>query len=148
VTELITSNNPNNVWGQSIVEVILKLWSYSKTYTVKVGGNCHGMDVLDTAIDLVLDSMLGDDQRLKVVLTNPNGDTLEVEDEEDRGELWLRDMIVSLRLLDYIQPTINEIRRINGAPLLADGDRPYQPLGEEVLHKVQMTGSDQPNHVN
>lgn len=148
MTELISSNNPNNKWGQSIVEVILKAWSYEKTYTIKVCGNCHGMDVFEQAISMIHDSLFENGEPLKIILTNPDGDTLECEDDEDRGELWIKDMIVSMRLLDYIQPTLNEVRKINGAAPIADGDKPYQPLGDKFGEPVQMTGNNQTNHMN
>lgn len=133
MTSLIANHNPNNEWGHSVVEIILKMWSYEKTYTVKIGGNCHGLEVLEGAVGALYDSLLPDDGDAlpTVVLTNKDGETLECEDGDDEGEDWIKKMVASVRIVDYIQPTLNEIRKLNGAKPVPDGDKPYEPLGHD-----------------
>lgn len=131
MTTLIANNNPNNEWGHSIVEVVLKAWTFEKTYVLKVGGNCHGIDVLEAAVGMIHDHVL-EEPNGEIVLTNPKGEILRTSDEEDRGEYWVKEMVVSARIIDYIQPTLNEVRARNGAKPLPDGDRPYAPLGHDV----------------
>src|SRR3546814_21173984 len=45
--------NPNIAWGRQIVEVELRQWKYSARFSVAVGGNCHGLDVLECAISML-----------------------------------------------------------------------------------------------
>ncbi len=134
MVEVIASNNPNNEWGKSVIEITLKQWAYSADFTVHVGGNCRGYSVFDAAIYTLFEELLeaaGDGTvPAKVTLTNPAGDTLICEDEEGHDEDWLKDMIVAIRLVDYLQPTLNEVRKRNGAPPVPHGDAPYVPLGD------------------
>lgn len=125
--QILADNNPNNAWGQSIVEVVLKAWTFEKTFVLKVGGNCHGFDVIDGAICQIYDYVI-EQPRQEITLTNPKGELLRVTDDDDRGEYWIKNMVVSARIIDYIQPTLNEVRAKNGAAPVPNGDRPYEPL--------------------
>jgi hypothetical protein len=127
--ELIASNNPNSEWGKAVIEVTLKQWAYEKTFTLHVGGNCKGFDILEAAVDMIYDHILDTEDDASVVLTDGKGDTLLCSDEEDRGEYWIKKMVASVRIVDYIQPTLNEVRARNGAAPVPHGDVPYVPLG-------------------
>lgn len=127
---MIAEYSPNIRWGKQHVEVTLMQWGYTKKFTVDVGGNCIGMDVIEGAISLVYDSLPTDprDSEMAVtVLTNKDGDTLECQDEEGRGEDWVREMVVSVQIVGWTPPTLNEVRKMNGAKPVPDGDRPWQP---------------------
>ncbi|MGY3582340.1 hypothetical protein ACVIGB_000736 [Bradyrhizobium sp. USDA 4341] len=129
MTGLIGDNNPNNAWGNHVIEVTLKQWKYEKPFSVKVSGNCHGFTLFETAIALVYDGLPVEHGLRCVVLVDPSGETLICEDESKAGEEWLRSMVVSCRIIDFEPPTLNEIRRRNGAEPVADGDKSYVALG-------------------
>lgn len=128
---MIPEYNPNIKWGKQHVEIVLKQWDYSKTITVSVGGNCTGFDVLEAAAGRIYDDLpkryYGDEEYAYVVLERADGGTLECNDEEGRDEDWIKDMIVSARIVGYTPPTVNEVRKLYGKEPLADGDRPWQP---------------------
>ncbi len=119
---VIKEYSPNTRWGKQIVEIVLKQWAYSKTFTIEVGGNCTGMDVLECAIDILTDQLEGE------VVLKSGKKTLLVEDEEERDEEWVKDMVVSIQIVDWKRPTLNEIRAKNGADPLPDGDKPWDPM--------------------
>ena len=129
---MIAEYSPNIAWGKQRVEIVLMQWAYSKKVEVEIGGNCTGFSVLDVAIDNFYDSLLpeGTDDEVsgRIVLTNENGDTLECSDDDDLGDEWLKNMVVSVQIVAYTPPTINEVRKMNGAKPIKDGDRPWQPL--------------------
>jgi Family of unknown function (DUF5406) len=128
MTEVIQKYSPNTQWGKQVVEIILKAWGYSATFTEEVGGNCLGFDVIECAIVNLYDRLVDDGaEPTKVVLTNSSGDELLCEDDEDREEEWLKKMVVSARIVAWVAPTLNEVRAKNGAPPVADGDKPYDP---------------------
>lgn len=123
---IIENNNPNNEWGKHVVEVVLKQWKYQKAFLTKVGGNCHGFSIMETAVDNVYESLLNtQDDAGEVILTDDNGDTLLCTDDEGREDSWIKKMVVSVRIIDFEPPTINEVRKRNGAKPLPDGDRPW-----------------------
>jgi hypothetical protein len=128
---VIKEYSPNIKWGHQHVEVVLMQWGYSKTIKVDVGGNCHGMSVIDCAAGIICDQLYDEaevDGAITLVLENAAGDTLLCEDEEDRGLDWIKDMIVSAQIVGWTPPTINEVRKMNGAKPVKDGDRPWSPL--------------------
>lgn len=128
MTDLIADNNPNNAWGKHVIEVTLKQWKYAATFTAKVGGNCHGLTLFDAAIDDIY-ALLSKDGLPRLTLRDAEGKELLCEDDESRGEEWLRRMVVACRIIDFEPPTLNEIRARNGAAPVEGGDRPYVALG-------------------
>jgi hypothetical protein len=131
MTDLIADNNPNNEWGKHVIEVTFKQWRYEKTFTTRVGGNCHGFTIMETAIDNIYESMLDENHTdcPRFVMTSPDGRELLCEDDEMRESDWLKDMAVSCRIVGFEPPTINEVRKRNGAAPLPDGDVPWVALG-------------------
>lgn len=127
--ELIADNNPNHVWGKHAIEVTLKQWKYEATFTTKVGGNCHGLELFDSAISNIYDELPKSDGLVSVTLRNAKGEELLCQDEEADGEEWLRKMVVSCRIIGFEPPTLNEIRKSNGAPPVEGGDKPHVALG-------------------
>lgn len=119
---IIKEYSPNIRWGKQIVEIVLKQWAYSKKFTVEVGGNCTGMDVLDCAISILTDQLEGE------VTLEHGKKKLLVEDEEERDEDWVKEMVVSAQIVDWKPPTLNEVRKMNGAKPVKDGDKLWEPL--------------------
>jgi hypothetical protein len=131
MSEVVAEYSPNTEWGKQHVEVTLKQWAYSATHVVQIGGNCRGFDVLEAAIGRVYDLAcedVPDGYAPRLTLTAPHGGTLLCEDDEDGGEDWIKEMAVSVRIVGYDPPTLNEVRARNGAPPVPDGDRPHPPL--------------------
>lgn len=121
---IIAEYSPNIRWGKQHVEIILKQWKYESRFVKQIGGNCTGMDVLDCALDDLYDDLADGRDVPEVILTAPDGETLSCMDEEGLGERWLKRMCVSLRIVAYDPPTLNEVRARNGADSVPDGDRP------------------------
>lgn len=81
------------------VELTFQLWEKSKTMVTTVGGNCTGLDVIETAINNIEDELGGEDG--EIILTNGEGDELQCE-------LWdnnLKDMLVCARII-AIEPVV------------------------------------------
>jgi hypothetical protein len=130
MTFLIADNNPNNEWGKHVIEVVVKQWRCEKTFVTRVGGNCHGFTIMETAIDNIYESLLSEDgSPPELILTDHTGRELLCCDDEGLEEEWLKKMVVSCRIIDFEPPTINEVRARNGAKPLPDGDRPWVALG-------------------
>lgn len=129
MSDVIKSYSPNIAWGKQVVEIVLKQWAYEKAFVVRVGGNCVGFAIFEAALSNLLDQLWPHDTDFaSVTLTDPAGDTLLSEDEEDAGEFWLQRMVVSVRILAYEPPSLNEVRKMNGARPLLDGNRLWEPL--------------------
>lgn len=125
---VIAEYSPNIEWGRQKVAVMIKQWAYSKTLLVEVGGNCNGFNIMDTAVDMAFEQVLpGDGRCASVELRDAGGNTLLCVDEEDRDERWFRDMVVSVQIVGWTPPTLNEIRKMNGAPPVPHGDQPWNP---------------------
>ena len=132
MADVIARYNPNAKWGGQMVEIVLKQWDYQLVKTILVGGNCHGLSVMDCAVNNLYEECcdgVADDGLPSITLARADGDTLLCEDEEDCGEDWLKNMVVSLRIVDYKPPTLNEMRAMNGAKPLPpeEGDQPWEP---------------------
>jgi hypothetical protein len=87
--------------AKQTVEMVFQQWDYTLTKTSVVGGNCTGIDVIRSAVNILDDELGANDGQ--ITLTNPAGDTLQVE-------LWehpLEEMLVSARITD-IQPEPEE----------------------------------------
>lgn len=121
---LINEYSPNIRWGKQHVEIVLMRWGYSESFTVDVGGNCTGFDVIETAVNLLAEELEG-----TVTLKKADGDGLVCDiDEGEFDEDWVKSMLVSARIIGWTAPTLNEVRAINGAAPVADGHQPWKPL--------------------
>lgn len=131
-TAIIDDNNPNNEWGKHVIEIVLKQWKYQKTYVTRVGGNCHGFTIMETAIDNLYDDLVDTtDDPGEIALLNEAGEKMLCLDEDDLGEEWLKKMVVSCRIIGFEPPTLNQIRARNGAGPVPDGDKPYVALASD-----------------
>ncbi|MFG1462327.1 DUF5406 family protein [Xanthobacter sp. DSM 24535] len=118
----IEKYSPNIRWGKQRVSITLMAWGYKIERTVSVGGNCCGFVVIEAAICTLSDELDGE-----VTLTNDAGDTLDCSDDDNRGEDWVKRMVVSASIIEWEPPTLNEVRAMNGAAPLPDGERAYDP---------------------
>lgn len=126
---LIRKYSPNTKWGKQHVEVVLMQWDYSTTYKVDIGGNCTGFGVLEAAVDRIYDSLMEiEDEVPTLILKKKGGKTLRcTADDDERQEDWIKDMVVSVRIVGWTPPTLNEVRKMNGAKPVKDGNQPWQP---------------------
>jgi len=126
---MIRKYSPNTMWGKQHVELVLMQWAYSFKIVIDVGGNCTGMSVLETAIGTLYNRLLPKDGGpAKVLLKDRKGNRLWCTDDEGRDDDWLKDMVVSARIVAWTPPTLNEVRKMNGAKPVPEGDQPWQPL--------------------
>lgn len=91
-------------WGIHTVEATLQFEEYRGKVTIKVKGNCKGLDILKAAEDYIAYEGTKSNCNFKVVedgfectLKNKNGDTLEFSDTLDRLERY----IVKLEIVDF-----------------------------------------------
>jgi hypothetical protein len=97
---LIKKHDPNMYWHKCTYAITLMQWDYSKIFEVEVGGNVRGFDLLETAVEVLYgDLEVDDDDRLVIELKNPDGETLLCQDDEDREEDWIKEMVVSVVLV-------------------------------------------------
>ena len=128
MSEIVERYSPNFEWGKTHVEITLQMWEFRKVEVVKVGGNCLGQTVLETAVSILEDTLpLNEYGNTYVILTSSDGRTLECVDEDEQSD-WLGRMVVGLRIVGLTHPTLNEIRARNGAPPVEGGDVPREPL--------------------
>lgn len=129
MAEIIAQYSPNIRWGKQHVEITLALWDYATTHVVLIGGNTRGLSVLEYAPQLLYDKLAEECEPdlPKLILKSPAGKVLLSYDEDGLGEEWLKDMVVGLRIIDWTPPTVNEVRKLNGAKPLPDGDLPWSP---------------------
>lgn len=124
----------NWAWGRQYVEITLQVLAYQAATVVGVGGNCHGADVMESAIEKLADELLcdaeSDDRPARITLRDASGNTLFVEsDYEEHHEQWLKQMVVGVRIIGYQPPPQNTVRRANGAEPIEGGDAYPPPVG-------------------
>lgn len=100
--------DPNIRWAKQTVEIVIQQWDYTATFTVEVGGNCTGFSVIESAIESIFEEQIPtrtdyDDPIAYVVLKNAAGDELEVEDDDECEEEWLKNMVVSARIVKQVE---------------------------------------------
>jgi hypothetical protein len=128
MTQLIESYSPNINCGIQVVDITFMAWGYSMTFTTRISGNRRGWDVIEAAVGVIYDQLpTFRNEIASIELANAAGEKLLVEDEEDIGEDWLKNMIVSASIIAWEPPTLNEVRAKNGRPPIAGGDVPYNP---------------------
>lgn len=94
------------------VRLTFGMWRYRLTLEVPVKGNLMGFDAIRAAVENVYESLPArtvyddrgrDEEMAEIQLQDPDGDTLRVEDDELKGEDWLRDMVIAAEIID-IEP--------------------------------------------
>lgn len=126
---MIAEYSPNIKWGKQSVEIVLMAWRYKAAFILEIGGNSTGFRVIEHAINTLYERLYPTegDGPASVTLTNEAGDTMVCEDEDDLEDEWLRRMIVSAQIIEWTPPTLNEVRGMNGAEPVADGNQPWNP---------------------
>lgn len=94
------------------VRLTFGLWEYRKVIEIEQGGNCKGLTVIEAAVENVYAELEGGDTP-RIELVSADGSTLECEDDEDRGEDWLQDMLIAAEIVS-IQPDEAATRRWRG----------------------------------
>lgn len=93
------------------VKLTFALWEYRVEMTAVVGGNCTGLDIIRAAVSNAYDKLPthGPDEIATITLTNAAGDTMESEDDDDKQEDWLADMLIAAEITAIVpQPTEDE----------------------------------------
>jgi Family of unknown function (DUF5406) len=83
------------------VELTFAKWTYRKVMRTKVSGNCKGMTVIESAVGRIYDELPLDRYSTThiVLKDDATGDKLDCGDEFDRGEEWLKDMLIKAEIL-------------------------------------------------
>lgn len=90
---VITKHDPNIYYQSCTVTATLMTWDYVGYFTAEVGGNVKGFDHLENAADYIYDKLAdaAEEDHYSIVLTNPEGETVEVEidDADDIKKLMV-----------------------------------------------------------
>lgn len=99
--------DPNrNFDDKHTVSLVFQQWKYSTTVTVEMTNNLRGYDLIDHAIDSIIEdlpvkSYMNDDLStydISFILLEDGENQLIVEDDKNRGDLWLKSMLVSFNV--------------------------------------------------
>lgn len=96
--------------NQTII-LTFQQWEYKVEKSIKVGGNQTGLNIIDLALETLYEELptnaygaISDfSQAAYIELTDSSGDVLTCDDEELKGEEWLKEMLVKAEIVD-IQP--------------------------------------------
>src|SRR5690348_7770943 len=84
--------------AKQTVRLTFGVWEYRKTMEATVGGNCTGLNVIECAVHQAFRELptfkVFDEECAYIELPNAEGDSLRCNDDDDRGEDWLKDMLV------------------------------------------------------
>lgn len=83
------------------VRLVFGQWQYRAEMTIEVGGNCTGLDVIDAAVSNAFDQLLEDDGQARISMFKAD-DELICDDDEDRGEDWLKGMLIAAEILSLV----------------------------------------------
>lgn len=94
--------DPNIRFATQKVAITFQCWDYKTTKVAHIGGNCKGLDVIETAVDHIF-SELADEQDTNypsLELINDNGEGLDCENDGCQdGVEWLKNMIVNAEIV-------------------------------------------------
>jgi hypothetical protein len=96
----LTSYDPNIHWAKQTIEVVLQQWADKAVFLAVIGGNCQGLDVIEAAIAEVFNGLPNENDTTYVELKNAAGDFTRYYDEEEQEEEWMRNMVVSVRIVE------------------------------------------------
>ena len=98
--ELGMDYDPNLKWGRQTVKLVFGQWRYRKEVLIDVGGNCTGLAVIEAAIGNFYEACSSDgDFEFELELEDTEGGLLICEDEEGKGEDWLKDMLICAEIV-------------------------------------------------
>lgn len=101
--------NSGNMAFQA-VRLTFAMWDYRAVMEVTVGGNCRGLTVIDCAVENAYEKLeqrgiyCSADTYAVINMTkigNPE-EILECGDDENHGEDWLKDMLVSAEIIAIV----------------------------------------------
>lgn len=86
------------------VKLTFAMWDYRLELTETVGGNILGVDVLEAALENVIDRAVENDEdgEFKIVFSRPGGDTLEVDESYDDPEQTLRKALIGYEVVSAV----------------------------------------------
>lgn len=88
------------------VKLTFASWEYRAERTVEVGGTCKGFSVIESAVYRAWEGLefdqCGNVEYANITLTDSKGEELICEDDDDRGEDWLKDMLISAEIISII----------------------------------------------
>ena len=85
--------------AKQTVNLVFQQWDYTAEIEQVVGGNCTGLSVIDCAVCNAYECLDADRNTPFILMTNPGGEVLHCGDDEDRGEDWLKDMLVRAEIV-------------------------------------------------
>lgn len=86
--------------AKQVVRMTFAMWEYRATFEKTVGGNSTGLNVIDCAICQVSEETYDEDANYgSITMLNDSGKELICVDDEDRGEEWLKDMLISAEIV-------------------------------------------------
>lgn len=83
-----------------VVRLTFGTWKYRKTVDVKVNGNCSGLTVIKSAVGNYYSRLLIENGYGTITLTRGQ-DECRVDDDDDQGEDWLYDLLVSAKIISF-----------------------------------------------
>lgn len=93
-------NDATDMRTVHVVEMTFQQWDYRTTRTARVGGNVTGLsDNLECALSNLYDELADGLSVPCLKLLNEAGDTLDCEDDEDRQDEWLKDLLVKAEIV-------------------------------------------------
>lgn len=99
--------DPNILRGMTKQKVKLTFasWTYRYETEIEVGSNCSGVDVLEAALDFFYDRLVAERDKdddtapVELTMTNPEGDEMLVEDDDEDGVDWLKAMLIKFEIV-------------------------------------------------
>lgn len=100
----VMNYDPNMVTSgrkaKQVVRMTFGQWEYRATFEKTVGGNGRGLSVIDCAVGQVSDDLYSDEREYgSITMLNANGDELICDDDDDMGEDWLKNMLISAEIV-------------------------------------------------
>jgi len=98
--------DPNIRFAKQTVLLTFAEWDFRKSVEVVVErSNCRGQSIIDFAIDTFYDQLCeaaeNEDELLSIKLTNPAGEILVTEDDENHQEEWLRNLLIKAEIIAF-----------------------------------------------
>jgi hypothetical protein len=102
--------------AKKTVRVTLGAWDYRRVIDVEISGNTFGLDVIEAAcraiwedLPTLTDPFTDEDSGVaRLVMTRPaeggegDPDTLTIDDEDERGDEWIADMVVAAEVIAIV----------------------------------------------
>lgn len=88
--------------GRKAIQKVLITFAsfeYSTIIETEVYGNLLGLNVIECAIENIYDTLEDDGEFKYIILKDEEGDILEIIDEENRGEDWLKDLAIKAEII-------------------------------------------------